>query len=458
MAIAGYSPTKNFPPASKPPEAHSDNYKGIMYDDNKTPLASLIAYIDGASWVVDEYYRKIVAEHNDLTQIDSNLDPQFQGYECIKSLELMVDAQLSNGGNQNEQTMKVVGSANIYPFFVPNVGDVFITKTSYNSSAMFRVSLVERKSFRNEAVHFIEYQLVDYVDRIQNEVNSIREKVIREYVYDRQRLMEGLGPILKTETYAALGNLQKDFQRLGEYYLNIFYDRGTHCLILPGQINHRIYDGFLTEFVMETFGFSTFPAMLGLKQLNKSGDKYLSQPSVWKVIRSQDPDALPWCNQKMKFAATGQFERNTWLKGLFHARMDAVVYPINPDQSMNSFDSSIVLSPYDPGIQATTNGHGRTLTHQEKLYPLVNKSILSYPMILSDDYYVFTGNFYNNKDDDLTLFEIMVRDYLHGRSIDLKQLQHMIKLFPSMERLEQFYFGPLLMMLIRYFEKMAATP
>ena len=60
---------------------------------------------------------------------------------------------------------------------------------------------------------------------------------------------------------------------------------------------------------------------------------------------------------------------------------------------------------------------------------------------------VFPEAFYDGKTD--TLMEILTRDYLKGAPVDTKQLIFMLDFFPKMERLEQFYFGPILMALIK---------
>ena len=457
MAIATRTPTTDFQPKPTLPIAYTENYKGLMYDNNHVPLVSLISYMDGSPWTVESYYRQSLGEHNDLKMLDTTLDAEFQGYERIDKLEILVDTDLQSTTDGVTQTTKTNGSGMIYPFFVPNVNDYFTAITGYRNIGLFRIKTVDRRTFRTDSVHYVEYELVDYIDNLPNEAASLKEKTIRTYVFSKERLMEGLAPILKTETYEAIGDLRSEYETMGRYYLDTFLNRGAKTLIYPGQTNNRIYDPFLVEFVMQTFSYDTFDAIIGMKELNKSGDRYLDQPQFFTVMLNQQHKDLKFTNQVMGYAKTGQFDPNTYIKSLAFARIEYVLYPSEPDVSTRSFDNELPL-PVVKGIAVpTTNAKGRTLSSIDKSYTLENKLIQSYPMILDDEYYVFSKNFYENKGSELTLIEIMTRDYMSRRTLDLKQIQHMVNLYPKMERLEQFYYIPILMALVRYFEKSAYT-
>lgn len=458
MAIAKVKPTTDFAPVQTTPQFYADNYHGLVYDDKQTPLSSLIAFMEGSAWTLKHYFKQNTAQHNDLKMVDVGLDAQFQGYDRIDGLEIMVDNDLSNAANTVQQTMKVSGSAHVAPFFVPNVGDYFIVDAGFDAPALFILNEVERKTFKSASAHYINYQLVDYLDRIPLEVANLFEKTIRTYVFSKQRLMEGLGPILESQQYNNLLELQQEYVKLGDYYLQTFHDRGTKTLILPGQMQHRIYDHFLVDFVMRTYSFDLFPQLFDVKQLNKSGDKYLDQPNFWTAFLDRDMEALKWGNERMQFVMTGQFEANTWIKSLFHARMDMVVYPFEPDMSVNSYEAAEPLATFDGMLVKTTNAKGRTLTVSEKEYVFINKVIESYPMVNFDKYYVLSENFYEGKGDKMSLLELLVRDYMSSSALDEKGLRHMLKLYPRMERMEQFYYGPILMVLVRYFDQRAYTP
>lgn len=452
MAIATIKPDVDYQPRPAVPTVQPENFKGTVYDNNQTPLTSMIAYVEGAPWSVT-YYKQILGAHNDLKPLDTSLDATFQSYEKIEQLEIRVNQELSSQTDNTQQFTKVSGSATVYGFMIPNANDYFITEVSYKRPALFRVVNVDRHTFRRESTHVIEYQMVALIDDIPNDYRDLTAKTIRTFVFSKERLLEGLDPYLKTEDYQLLMDMRDDYYKLANYYLDTFYDLGTKTLILPGQTAIRIYDPFLVKFILRTISFNDFDQMLGIKDLPTNNDPYLEQPQFWQAILDQNFDTLAWCNQVMRITSTRDFNCNSWVKGMYFARMDEVVYPYQPDLSVNSGEPERPKYTFRSKLQETTNRHGVTLTVEQKLFPLLNKTILSYPMVGQDQYYVLTAALYEGLDEDLTLLEILTRDFLKKATLNRRYLKHLINLYPKMERLEQFYYGPLLLTLIKYADR-----
>lgn len=450
MAIATISPDANFEPQLKLPEAQPDNYMGLTYDNNQTPVVSLLAYIEGAPWTVT-YYQQILGAHNDLKELDTGLSAQNQSYSRIDQMELRVQNELE--GNTDNSFTATTGTALVYAFLEPNINDYFVTQTSYKRWGLFRVTNVNRHTWRRESVHTIEYRLVDYTERLPKEMESLKLKTTTEYVFAKDRLLEGTTPYLRTEQYQKLVDLRDSRKRIGDYYLNAFINTSCKTLIIPGQPNKRIYDSFLTDFVLATFGFIEFPQCFHIKQIPKDGDVYLDQPQFWDAIIKRDRNLFTYGNKTMMVADTGSFARNTYIKTLYSARMDMIVYPFKPDMSAISGDQLTPVAVFRDCISPTSNGDGKTPSAAEIAYTVEGKSIPAYPPAHVDGYYVLSRAFYDQVDTQLTLLELMTRDYLESKTLDLSQLSFLINLYPKMPRLEQFYYGPLLLTLMKYSDK-----
>lgn len=457
MAIASFNPDSK--PSADPqdslPKAQSSNYMGLTYDNNQTPLVSLMSYVSGAPWTIEEYFRQVLGASNDLKSLDTTLAAVYQSYERIINMEIRVQQQLSSQTDAVKQFTEVTGGAMVYGFIIPNVNDYFIATTSYQRKALFRVTSVDRLTWRRESVHGIEYSMVDYIDRLPNEIEDLRKKTTGEYVFSRDRLMEGLAPILKTQDYEIITSLKESRKRIGEYYLNAFTYSSTRTLNLPGQPGQRIYDSFIVDFVLSTFGYLEFPQVFKIKPLPKSGDAYLEEPQFWDAILKRDRNSIDFGNKQMRMASTNSFPGTTYIKSLFTARMDYIIYPYKPDVSMKSGEDM----PPEPTVivptRETVNANGEMLTDEQMTYLLNGAPVLAYPRINTRDYYVLSKAFYLNEDANMTLLEIMVRDYLKSATLDLSQISFLIHLYPRMQRMEQFYFGPLLMCLLKYADQRA---
>lgn len=457
MGIASFNP--DVKPSADPndtlPQAQSSNYMGLTYDQNQTPLISLIAYAEGAAWGIDEYYRQVLGKNNDVKPIDFSLAAAFQSYERFLQMELRVQSDLQGNTNSETQFTQVTGTALVIGL-IPNVHDYFTATVGHLRKSLFRVTNVDRQTWRREAVHLIEFQMVDYVDRVQNEMNDLQRKTTGEYVFSRERAMEGLTPILKTSDYSIITNLKEERRRMGETYLNAFSYATTGTLNLPGQTGQRIYDSFLVDFVMATFQYLEFPRLLHIKQLPKSGDVYLDEPQFWTAIVKRDRNAIKWGNKQMRMTSTKGFEGTTYIKSFFSARMDYVIYPSRPDVSVNSGEDIPPRPSFMVPIRQTTNANGECVPDKDKTYVLDGVPILAYHPVSLNGFYVLTQAFYNNDAPNMSILEILTRDYLESKPLNLEQLNFLISLYPGMERMEQFYYGPLLMCLIRYVDMIAS--
>jgi hypothetical protein len=455
MAIAQSKPTVPDIPKPTLPHAIPENFMGLTYDNSQQPITSLISYVEGAPWTVDEYYRQIVGQHNDLKEVDVGLSPEYQSYSKIIKLELRLQQELSGQTDQETQFTSVEGSALVYGFLEPNPNDYFIAEVSHLRKALFRVTTVDRVTWRRESVFGIQFTMVDYVDRIPLQVQNLKDKTTSVYVFSKDRLMENLNPYLRTETYAIINDLNNARKKIGDYYLSAFSYTSTRTLNMPGQPGKRIYDCFLVDFCMATMGYLEFPDMIKIKQLPTDGDQYLRQPQFWKAILDRDPLQIQLGNQKMALARTDLFLRNTWLKTLFAARMDFIVYPKTPDISLVSGEDLLPKPTFKEGLKMTTGVNGMDLTPEQKMYVLDGQEILSYKYPNEDDWYVMSQAFYTGDRPNMSLIELMTTDYLNDATLDLRQLTHLINLYPRMERLAQYYYGPLLMCLTKYADQKA---
>lgn len=455
MAIAQIKPSVPDTPKPTLPEAIPKNFMGLTYDNSQQPITSLISYVEGAPWSVEGYYRQIIGQHNDLKEVDIGLSPEYQSYSLIKRLEIRLQNQLTGQTNQETQFTSVEGSALVYGFLEPNPNDYFIAEVSHLRKALFKITDVDRLTWRRESVFGIQFMLVDYVDRIPSIVQNLKDKTTSEYVFSKDRLMENLNPYLKTETYALVNDLNNARKKIGDYYLSAFSYTSTRTLNMPGQPGKRIYDSFLVDFCMATFGYLEFTDIIKIKQLPTDGDQYLKQPQFWKAVLDRDPVMIQLGNQKMALARTDLFLKNSWVKTLFAARMDLIVYPKTPDISLVSGEDLLPKPTFKEGLKLTTGPHGEILTQEQKLYRLDDRDILSYKYPNEDDWYVMSSAFYSGDRENMSLIELITTDYLNDNTLDLKQLSHLIGLYPKMERLAQYYYGPLLMCLIKYADQKA---
>lgn len=446
MAIAHYKPTAPALAPSKPTPAMPDNYKGNVFDNRNVPLTGLIAYVTGAPWSVT-YYRQLLSHDSDVKELDDTLDSTYQSYEKIIGLELRVESELTSSTTTDTQQTTVNGSALVVPFITPNKNDYFVTETSLGKKALFLIRKAERKTFQEQAVHSIEYILVQYLQDTDSLYISLTSKTARTLYFSKDRLIQGLSPLLKTETFEEIQSLETTYTKTAAYYFNTFFNMRCYTITLPGQLD-LIYDPFLTNALLSIVSVSDSPILRRMKRYPTDEDIYIAQPQIWDALLKRDAGILKYCNRFMGATRVNNFEYNGFIKDAFHGVVDRLVYPIVVDQTALSGPKPAVLLSTTEPLMPTTNYQGGQLGLDENIYPLLNTAVTVYPEIDFGQTYLFTPALYDNIGDK-SLLEIVVSDYIHRRTVDLKQLTHLVSLYSRINRMQQFYYGPVLLLLIK---------
>lgn len=454
MAIAGRKPLAEVPTQPNTPKVQPDNYKSIIYDDDNTPITSLIAYVEGAPWTV-EYYQQVLSKDNDLREVDPGQPNVYQQYNKIKQFEIRVNSALSTNYDSNTGITGAPGNGIIYPFLIPNINDYFVTDAGDTAKAIFRITNVDRKTFNRDSAFGIEYELVNYVHQAEDIYQSLVDKTVREFTFSKDRLIENLQPILKDEDYQKVSSLKQTYAELVTYYFKTFFNRKFMTLVVPGQDN-GIYDPYMVNVLIQIVNTNEVNEVRFVKRIPTDFDPFMRQPQFWDLMERRDYDGLTMCNQKMGLVSKYLFNKNAWLQGVFFSNIEYLVYPDTPDTStLVSENPDYKLLATQELVEAT-NVNGSILDLITMTYPLNNSTIPLFHPVLKDDFYVLSQAFYEDSSDK-SLLEVLVKDYLKMQALDLDKLYRLTEAYRKLGRLEQFYYGPILMILIKEADRASYT-
>lgn len=454
MAIAGRKPLAEVPTQPNTPKVQPDNYKSIIYDDDNTPITSLIAYVEGAPWTV-EYYQQVLSKDNDLREVDTGQPNVYQQYNKIKQFEIRVNSALSTNYDSNTGITGAPGNGIIYPFLIPNINDYFVTDAGDTAKAIFRITNVERKTFNRDSAFSIEYELVNYVHQAQDIYQSLVDKTIREFTFSKDRLIENLQPILKDEDYQKISSLKQTYAELVTYYFKTFFNRKFMTLVVPGQDN-GIYDPYMVNVLIQIVNTNEVNEVRFVKRIPTDFDPFMKQPQFWDLMERRDYQSLNMCNQKMGLVSKYLFNKNAWLQGVFFSNIEYLVYPDTPDTSTLVSENPDYKLLSTQELVETTSVNGSILDLITMTYPLNNATVPLFHSVLKDEFYVLSQAFYEDTTDK-SLLEVLVKDYLKMQAIDLDKLYRLTEAYRKLGRLEQFYYGPILMILIKEADRASYT-
>lgn len=447
MALASFTPEAESPVIPNLPKITEQTFSGVVVDTKYVPLSSLLTYIEGAAWTVT-YYSQVLDKDNDIRAQDIELSGIYQQYTEINGMELKVTNVLQSSQDQSTNRMTVTGSANVYPFIIPNVGDMFAADVGDGREGIFRITTSEKKSLLKESIYFIEYSLLYYSDIDVVRRKDLVTKSINSYFYVKDFLLHGQNPLLISEDFNAYEDLVSLYSEIAQNYFNSFFSNEYKTLILPGQTS-IVYDHFLTEAVLTILNTRDVPQLMHIRKMNVDDDDYLKQPQLWKALVNRDLSLLDLSNKTMGLVSTRSFFNDPMLNGIRFSGINYIVYPSRPERLMNSGNQkqskTLAISVI---TKVTSRSVSLTKLVQDKQLDINSNFVVNIKPVLFDAQYVFSNSFYTTGVDK-SLIEILTLDYLNHKAINPVTLFKLVKEYKNWGALEQFYYLPVVLILIK---------
>lgn len=442
------NPTPSAAPVEQPAQVQvtAPEYRGVLVDTRYESASSLLTHIEGASWTVN-YYQQILNTDSQLSGQQVGMPAPLQQYRLIKELELKVTTELTQSQNIQGGTMHVTGAATVYPFMIPNVGDMFLADVGDGQTGLFQISQSEKKTIFKDTAYVIEYQLIEYLT--PERAGDLKSKVVDTVVFQRDFLKYGQNPILEEDEFTICAQLAARYHKLLPRWLNEVLSQEYMTLVVPGQ-DRPIYDHFLTKAVKAFFSSSELYEISKIRVLNVDDDPVMKSYSLWDAILEQEPGLIGRGFTQAGLVSIYTFTSNPMLEGIRFSGLQSAVYPTNPTNTVN-WPASAILKPLDD-----TGLVSDTVTDVLLADVIANLNLDTTDLapavihpVLVDNYYVFSQAFYDKATSGQSLLELSVRSYLEGKALNAQVLQAIANCTGSWGLLERLYYIPITLMLIR---------
>lgn len=438
------SPVPIVPPPIETVRVSTDDYRTATVDAKWTPRSSLLTHIGGSSWIVN-YYAQILDTDSNLSGQQYTKNPVYQSYKKIINLEIKVQTPLNTDQDDANKEMNVTGSGILYPSVIPNEGDMFTADIGEGKIGVFRITSSRKNSIFKEACYDTSYVLdTDNADKILD----LNQKTIVTYYFHKDFLTTGSNPLVIKNEMDTLVNLKKVYDIMLYQYFKRFFSHEYKTLVVPSQIKPT-YDHYLTKYLLSMFGTQEAHELAYIRVLNLDEDRVSHCDTLWDALKMKDTALLNTAFTKAGLVSALSYSRTPTYNGIRYSGMGTVVYPKNPYVSVDhSYVNNVKI------IETNLVASGDAATTSNVLIRAVNLKELDsdigddlYPVTV-DDYYVLSSNFYNNTSTQSTL-ESIVTAYINRSQIDIDQLYNTARNFHKWGSLEQFYYVPIIMTLIR---------
>lgn len=439
MALYNDEDVANQPPVIREPVmVAKPSFQSTVIDTRYEPAQNLLTWIDGSPMTVD-YYSQVIAVDNEIGPMQASMPGVFQQYRLIKNFELRVVDFFSSTQNDEDKSMELRGTSNVYPCLTPNEGDMFTADIGDGRAAIFQVLSSERKSVYKEAVYAISYVSVKQLTP-ENQA-QLDKQTVEKLNFVRDFLTYGRNPFITDEADKAIGDLTKFYNLSVIMYMEDFVYGETKSLLVP-DTKTKLYDHFVSSYMAQMVTTSETYLCQDVKVLNCSGSKRMKTPTLFDAIAMCSKEYLSRCVGRVAISSPSTFNRIPQLNGIYFCAVDGVVVPV-----------TIGNRTIDPD-----NGEGRPgnipFTRDDDFYTGVLDELdtVQTPFIKpvwEDDYYILSEAFYKNDRRAMSILERLVMDYIEEKEPQFIQLSLLVVDSYKWGRLESFYYLPLLYTIIK---------
>lgn len=443
------SPATTQPEIAKTEEAVVTDldYGSVIEDTKQQSYQNLLTHIAGSSWVVD-YFQQQKGSDEGLAAQDLSKSAVYQQYIRIQDLELKVSSSLSQSQDEETKEFEVTGSSTIYGPLVPNKGDMFIADIGDGRDGIFAVTSVERLTILKETAYNVSYTMVDYAN--EERLLDLKEKTIKETFFVRKLMEHGEDPLVVSEDYKTYLSFSDLRTRLLSTYLGLFFDKGTSTLLVPGQ-ERKTFDPFLVKGIKSFTETKDHPILPHVKLYTTEIANYKPPITLWEVMMRFSSDLLPMANERLAVVDSTYFGVVPQFQGVYYSNVEDVVYPVDMDNT-GLFSKDLVPA----GRLPRDIYHQFNTTRLGQLYEVKSDANLEgidgLPEIFSvtkDDFYIFSEAFYRRDRINMSQLETIVMDALDGQPVNQKVLARLAKNVNKYGKLEQFYYTPIILILIK---------
>lgn len=399
-------------------------------------LSTIKQYVTGMEWSVD-YYNQVIAQDDELMTFDPNAPLTQRQVVLIKNMTIYVTSPLSPENGAGD----VNGEATVISGIVPNSGDNFYATAFEYRPSIFEITNVTKKTYNLDNIYDIEYVLKGFVDDDTTLLDALNNSVVKTYYAEKDFFSSRGDRLLLEEKAHLLKKFNKSLESITNYYLSTMINVDLNTIALPGQ-DDIVVDTMAVEFFMDTSFLNNSYNTHKLNYVTIYDDThYLKQDNIWKALKDGNIDIIKRSYKKVCLVDIFHVSSDPWLRGIYYLGVDHIVYPKDMDTLLTKKPLP-VESAY-------------TISEVENPYR-ISKDII--PNLVPDidtegtngNYYVFTESFYESDIANMTKLEKVVYDYLNKNEIDTDVVDELLDDCYHMNRLQQYYYIPIILLLIRY--------
>lgn len=462
-------PRPNVEPKNPTPEVTPTTYKHSIVDSKKTPIETLTTFIGGSNWQVD-YYSQIFNTSEELKAFDPNQLNAYQTYHKINRLIIKLQGALSQDDDRDSGRYSIRGSAVVtpHPNLVPNVGDAFVADTGEGTAGQFTITSVRKLTVSLASAWEIEFKH----DRVMTkQIESLlNAKVVKQSYYQRDYMITGQNAIMVEEDYNTSKDLTHLLKVVSNQFVSNHFSFTNHTLTVPEQ-DLPTYDPFVTRAALKIISLDDVKQLRDIREYNCDDHRIPKFADLYTAVMKREPTLLYNTFKEYARISTSLLNPSVYQNSIRYSGISYLIVPYREEldndnyQNLNEIIMGVRMSSTSPGLaNAYSEGNcvcvadvrvncgccGETPASSKEKgdNAAIGNEGMDIPEI-GDTSYVLSNAFYEKDLLNCTLFERMVWNVLENKPLDADKVANFANNFNKWGKLEQFYLGPLLILMIR---------
>ena len=450
-------------PVYVPAAPFNENFRAASLETGFEDQPAIISHIEGSPWTLDLYLSQILTGDSPVQGQQMTTHAIHQPYHAIVGMEIRVQGTLSHSQEEASAESTITGSAVVFPFLVPNKGDMMVARMFDGAIGIFQLTRVEKLSVMKDAAHAIDYMLVGRNNK--QRYDDLIRKIQKRSYFNRDFLYHGQNPILTEEAFDTLKFLHRTRYQLTMAMFDQFYSVEYATLTIPNQMQPS-YDKFMVQAVLSIVEDREHDKVKLTRNLNTQDDPVMKSRSIWDVFRSRDRNQMYDIFTKVGSVGPDTFTYEPIFEGIRYTGIQAIVYPLDPpfhvDTAMgkvNKFPMTGLLkddprSPSFLAYKAKKQAYNDSqLEKGQESVPVTDEEVyqeLGIKPVFADNYYIFSKEFYENSTEPnaQSKLEVLVNKFIDNPAISYMELRDVATNIHCWSPIERFYFFPVLLVLI----------
>lgn len=432
-------------------------YKHSIVDSSKTPIEALAAWIGGSNLQVD-YYSQIFGKSEELKPFDPNQLNAYQNYHKINKLIIKLQGAFSQDDEGENGRFTITATAVVPPFpnLVPNVGDALLADMGEGDAGQFTVTRV-RKLTNN---HASAWEISIKHERLVTEqiAKLLDSKVTKQSYYQRDYLITGQNPLLASEDYNAVTVLNTHLKNISRMFITNNFSYSNHTLIVPGQ-SEATYDPYVTRAALKVISSEDVSLIRDIQEYNCDDHRIPKFADIYTAVMKRDATLLYGTFKEFAAITVALLNPSVYQNSVRYSGIRYIIAPYQPSLDNDNYAaladiiSGYRLSVINPGINLTGSVSDCECPEPTDTQTVDDLSVIGNPGFdipkIGNSSYVLSSAFYEKQLLECSLFERCIWDILDNKPLKFTDVYAFCDSYHKWGKLEQYYLGPLLILLIR---------